>query len=81
MKRFAIASILLTFSLTVANAQNWPQFRGPGATGVNEGSTKPVKFDASKSENLRWKTPIPGLSHASPVGQRRSAARMEGLRA
>lgn len=67
MKRFAVASILLTLSLTVANAQNWPQFRGPGATGVNEGLAKPVKFDAAKSENLRWKTPIPGLSHASPV--------------
>src|SRR5215216_4610725 len=67
MKRFAVASILLTFTFTVANAQNWPQFRGPGATGVNEGLAKPAKFDAPKSENLRWKTPIPGLSHASPV--------------
>lgn len=53
--------------MTAVHAQNWPQFRGPGATGVAEGPARPVKFDASTSQNVRWKTPIPGLSHASPV--------------
>ena len=48
-------------------AQNWPQFRGPHATGVVEGSTQPVKWDASTQTNVRWKTKIPGLSHSSPV--------------
>src|SRR6476661_2253143 len=67
MKRFTLSAFLITVAFTVASAQNWPQFRGPGATGVNEGLAKPVKFDAAKSENVRWKTPIPGLSHASPV--------------
>ena len=67
MKRFTLSSILLITVATLTHAQNWPQFRGPGATGVNEGLAKPVKFDASKSENVRWKVPIPGLSHASPV--------------
>ena len=52
---------------STAAAQNWPQFRGPGATGVAEGATQPVKWDASSQTNVRWKTPIPGLSHASPV--------------
>lgn len=67
MKRFTLSLLFLTASLTAANAQNWPQFRGPGATGVVEGPARPVKWDAAKSENVRWKTPIPGLSHASPV--------------
>ena len=53
--------------LTVAHAQNWPQFRGPGATGVVEGPARPVKWDAAKSENVRWKLKIPGLAHSSPV--------------
>lgn len=48
-------------------AQNWPQFRGPHATGVVEGSAQPVKWDASTQTNVRWKTKIPGLSHSSPV--------------
>jgi len=67
MKRFTLSAILITVAFTAVSAQNWPQFRGPSATGVNEGLAKPVKFDAAKSENVRWKTPIPGLSHASPV--------------
>ncbi len=67
MKRPIISLILLITATGVVHAQNWPQFRGPGATGVTEGLAKPVKFDAAKSENVRWKTAIPGLSHASPV--------------
>src|SRR5216117_2245490 len=57
---------LFLISLSI-NAQNWPQFRGPSATGVIEGQTTPTAWDAGKSQNVRWKTPIPGLSHASPV--------------
>lgn len=46
---------------------NWPQFRGAFARGVSEGQTLPVKWDASTGDNIAWKTPIPGLGHASPV--------------
>lgn len=67
MKRLTSSFILLIAILGVANAQNWPQFRGPGATGVVEGPARPVKWDAATSQNVRWKIPIPGLSHASPV--------------
>ncbi|HEX6719893.1 MAG TPA: hypothetical protein VF088_22490, partial [Pyrinomonadaceae bacterium] len=67
MKRLTLSIIVLIVAFTVVHAQNWPQFRGPNATGVTEGQPKPVKWDASKSENVRWKADIPGLSHASPV--------------
>lgn len=67
MKRITVSIILLAFMFSTAPAQNWPQFRGPGATGVAEGSPQPVKWDASTKLNVRWKTPIPGLSHSSPV--------------
>lgn len=67
MKRLILLFILLAISLTAARAQNWPQFRGPGATGVAEGPGKPAKWDASTSLNVRWKVPIPGLAHSSPV--------------
>ncbi len=67
MKRLTLSIALLVFMFSTAPAQNWPQFRGPGATGVAEGATQPVKWDASSQTNVRWKTPIPGLSHASPV--------------
>ena len=71
MKRLTVSIALVAFICSTALAQkleqNWPQFRGPGATGVVEGSPQPVKWDASKQENVRWKLAIPGLSHSSPV--------------
>jgi outer membrane protein assembly factor BamB len=67
MKRLTFSLLVLTLMLTGIRAQNWPQFRGPGATGVAEGPVRPVKWDASTSLNVRWKTAIPGLSHSSPV--------------
>jgi outer membrane protein assembly factor BamB len=51
----------------VARSGNWPQFRGVAASGVADGQLPPTRFDAVKGENLRWKTPIPGLGHACPV--------------
>ncbi len=65
MKRLAIAVLFLS-SLTV-NAQNWPSFRGPNASGVAEGANPPVTWDLEKSQNVLWKTDIPGLSHSSPI--------------
>jgi len=47
--------------------QNWPSFRGPSASGIVEGFNTPVKWDIERSENIRWKTYIPGLGHSSPV--------------
>jgi outer membrane protein assembly factor BamB len=42
----------------------WPQFRGPGASGVADGQKPPITFDAHK--NVKWKIPVPsGLS--SPI--------------
>jgi outer membrane protein assembly factor BamB len=45
---------------------NWPQFRGAGALGIAAGQP-PVRWDATKNENVRWKTPIPGLAHSCPI--------------
>lgn len=67
MKRFALSILSLSFIVINANAQNWPQFRGPGATGVVEGRPAAVKWDAPKSVNTVWKVPIPGLAHSSPI--------------
>ena len=51
-----------------ASAQtNWPQFRGTGATGIAEGPATPVSWNLEKSQNILWKTTIPGLGHSSPI--------------
>lgn len=67
MKKFALSFFVLCFVSLVVQAQNWPQFRGPGATGVAEGRPAPVKWNSEKSENTLWKTAIPGLGHSSPI--------------
>jgi outer membrane protein assembly factor BamB len=67
MKKLTFPMFWLFAFCIYANAQNWPQFRGPLASGVAEGQTTPTTWDAAKSQNLLWKTLIPGLSHASPV--------------
>src|SRR5882724_1716181 len=66
MKTFLLIAFCL-FLPCAASAQNWPQFRGPGATGVVEGHTATATWNAEKSLNTRWKSEIPGLGHSSPV--------------
>lgn len=46
---------------------DWPQFRGIKASGVAEGFSLPVKWDAASGVNVVWKTPVPGLGLSSPV--------------
>ena len=58
--------LLVAFPLTVA-AANWPQFRGPQAGGVDESVPTPWQWNVEKGENIRWRTQIPGLAHASPI--------------
>ncbi len=63
-----LLSLFLCLSLAAAAyAQNWPSFRGRQASGVADGTNPPITWDAEKSVNLAWKTPIPGLAHSSPI--------------
>ena len=67
MKRLTLSFMLLAVFVATASAQNWPQFRGPSATGVVESPGQPVKWDATAQQGVRWKIEIPGLAHSSPV--------------
>jgi outer membrane protein assembly factor BamB len=49
-----------------ASTPNWPQFRGPHASGVSD-DPAPVTWNIESGENIRWQTPIPGLGHACPI--------------
>lgn len=63
----AIAVVLLLASAPAATAPadgNWPYWRGPAADGMAVGDA-PVTW--SSTENVAWKTDIPGLGHSSPV--------------
>jgi len=62
---FALALCLATAS--VAPSQNWPSFRGKNGAGIGDSTALPTTWDAEKSINILWKTPIPGLGHSSPI--------------
>jgi len=73
MKKLIIllSEILIFCAIAVASGpgteyeQNWPQWRGPKATGEAPYGNPPLIW--SETENVRWKIPIPGAGHASPV--------------
>jgi outer membrane protein assembly factor BamB len=58
------ATLALPFS---ADAQQWPSFRGPDASGVEASGQPPLTWDVAAGTNVAWRTPIPGLGHSSPV--------------
>jgi outer membrane protein assembly factor BamB len=66
MKAAALAFCLLSTSVSVI-AADWPTFRGPYGRGVADDSAVPVSWDTTSKQNVRWRTAIPGLSHASPI--------------
>ncbi|MCE9610654.1 MAG: PQQ-like beta-propeller repeat protein [Chthoniobacter sp.] len=43
----------------------WVQWRGPLATGVAPHAQPPVEW--SEQKNVRWKIPLPGKGHSSPI--------------
>lgn len=55
----------LTLLSTTVGATNWPQWRGPGGMGISTEKNLPVEWSATK--NIKWKTPIAGRAHSSPV--------------
>lgn len=52
-------------SLAAADDGNWPQFRGPQAAGVSSNADLPDTWSAT--ENVAWKTDLPGRSWSSPI--------------
>jgi len=55
------------FFVAAAQAQNWPSFRGPQATGILETRGVPISWDVETNRNIAWRTLIPGLGHSSPI--------------
>ena len=56
--------LTLAFSVVAAD---WPQFRGPHASGLGDGASLVTQWDCAKGSNVRWQTGIPGLAHSSPI--------------
>jgi len=59
------SSSLLALEATDAVQRNWPQWRGPLATGVAPHADPPLTW--SESENVRWKVAVPGQGSSTPI--------------
>jgi outer membrane protein assembly factor BamB len=56
--------LLLAVLPILVNAEDWPQFRGPGGQGHSSETGLP--FEWSETDNVRWKIALPGLGWSSP---------------
>lgn len=69
MKNLLFLALVSASSILPAQAQtgasNWPQWRGPLATGVSPTANPPVYW--SETSNVLWKVKIPGQGTATPI--------------
>jgi outer membrane protein assembly factor BamB len=59
---------LLVMAIAALSAQdtgNWPRFRGPDGTGVADDPRVPETW--SETQNVAWKTDVPGTGWSSPI--------------
>ena len=64
-----LSAVTLTLALTPALKADWPQFRGPGGSGVADDQKPPLKFGLK--QNLAWKAAVPpGASSPIVVGDK-----------
>ncbi len=60
-----LSGLFLLFQSSVLSADDWPAWRGPLGNGVSAETDAPMKWSAS--ENIAWKTAIPGKGRSSPI--------------
>jgi hypothetical protein len=62
---FIFSSLFLAVEGPSDYEKNWPQWRGPLATGVSPNGNPPIEWGEDK--NVKWKIAIPGKGHATPI--------------
>ncbi|MBM3859209.1 MAG: serine/threonine protein kinase [Verrucomicrobia bacterium] len=66
-KRLTTGTLILLAGLAAfpVQAENWPCWRGPRGDGSSLETNVPLHWSATN--NIAWKTPIPGRGHGSPI--------------
>jgi outer membrane protein assembly factor BamB len=62
---YFVALTIALLSATQSNAAEWLQFRGPGGQGASAEKNLPLTW--SGTENIAWKTELPGPGASSPI--------------
>ncbi len=60
-----VAVMVIIISAYTARTQNWPGWRGPNGDGTSTETNLPIEWDSTN--NVIWKSKIPGVGHSSPV--------------
>ncbi len=60
-----ILTVQCALCLAAGASDSWPQFRGPNGAGVSGSADLPDHWSAT--ENVAWKTDLPGRSWSSPI--------------
>lgn len=63
--QFVTCLALFVTACGLARAENWTRFRGPNGQGVSSEVNLPVTWSAT--DNIVWKTSIPGNGWSSPI--------------
>jgi len=64
-KSILLGVVLIAFSLTSVDADNWPQWRGPELNGVSREKNSPARW--SSTENIAWRIALPSWSGSTPI--------------
>lgn len=70
LKFASFSAVLIAVAVCAASLQNviaanWPQWRGPAGSGVSTEKNLPAEWSPTK--NIKWKIPIAGRAHSSPI--------------
>jgi outer membrane protein assembly factor BamB len=62
----SICPLLIVCLVAVANASDWPRFRGPNGTGVSPDDA-PTPTNWTDTENVKWSLDLPGPGSSCPI--------------
>lgn len=65
MPRFFLGAMIALLCLSATFAEDWPGWRGPKNDGHSSERNIPTQWSAT--DNIAWKTPLPGIGHSSPI--------------
>ncbi len=59
--------VLALLLFTIADAEDWPGFRGPTGLGYSISEGLPIEWGGDEATNIVWQSPLIGEGHASPI--------------
>ena len=65
MHRTSLTVLLLFITCALANAEDWPQWRGPNGNGVSPETDLPLTW--GEDENIAWRAHLGGHGLSSPI--------------